>query len=347
MQPSGLSASPDENLWPITSGGRTPADVRSALTALGVAGLGGLLVLVCLGWQVAHLNAYRGPGCSAQESDSRDACVYALDHATEDAAVAAGMTAIMVVLVLIAALLVARRHGTARGLALVSAGFSLTWPLSVFLLGSGGLVDLTSIGIYGLALGFTAVTVIAMATAAVLIFQPDARRHLLASTSHPDRRPRAVAAAVVAATAAVGYLTVTTADAMSAMLYYEEYDFPVYAWTAVGMTSLLMTALVVMVVAGALASLAGRRWARRITVMLAMVPFVVATVIAFVSGMILRSSSPFRFPVEFVTAAVTLGGSVVAFLGLAAVLMLHTSASVTAWVEAASVGGASSGNSPP
>ncbi|HEV2088681.1 MAG TPA: hypothetical protein VGR21_10245, partial [Cryptosporangiaceae bacterium] len=64
MQPSGLSASPDENLWPITSGGRTPADVRSALTALGVAGLGGLLVLVCLGWQVAHLNAYRGPGCS-------------------------------------------------------------------------------------------------------------------------------------------------------------------------------------------------------------------------------------------------------------------------------------------
>ncbi len=307
---------------------RRPSVVWAALAALGMAALGGVGTLAGTAWQVADLRA-QGVG-----------------HGDLDVTIV-GMAPV-VVLVVVAALLVAAGRGAGRGLAWVAAAYSVV-PLNVVIVISPEPVDYVTLTKSAgdapsvastLQVVGCVVVLIALLMASVLLALPDARRYALSRAPDApgsDRRPRALAGATAAAVvgtvgcalAALAYMTATIV--LPADVGYE--GLVAIIWVFAFLCLLVVTAFAVTAVAFVVVTLWRKRWARRTTLLVAIVPLAAAAPAGYLAVASATTSPGADHPhLVALFVAGTVGGAM-ALAGFSAVVVLLSLSTVTAWVD--------------
>ena len=306
---------------------RTPATVVwAALAALGLGVFGMLLVIVGLGWHLLHLSGL---------DDGRSTKPYVA------LSILLVVLAVALVLTLVAGVLLVRGSGAGRGLGWVAAAFSAPPLLSMAALAIDQLTHLIDTDppavVYLLDAVGGVLGPLAMAAAVVLLALPGVRSHVLAGPPGwpGNERPRALATARKAAIAGVaGSLLVVLAYALALLVMLREAEpvgtSDVATWGALIVSAFLVTALAAVVLVGVALTSGRRLWARRSTLVLAMMLLFSSVILA--TSPVLVPTGGTDHPALLAAAVSAAAGGLMTVICAGTVIVLLSTSAVVGWV---------------
>lgn len=303
-----------------------PTVVWAALVALGLGAFCMLLVIVGLGLHILHLAGLD-------------------DRASTTPYVALGLflavIALALLLALVAGVLLVRGSGAGRGLGWVAAAFSAPPLLVMAALAIEQLTHLIDSDppavVYLLDAVGGVLGPLAMAAAVILLALPGVRRHVLAGL--PGRpgteRPRALATAKKAAIAgAAGSLLVVLTYALALLVALRDVEpagnSEVATWVGLIVFAFVVTGLAAVVAVGVVLTSGRRLWARRSTLVLAMMLLFSSVVLAASPG--LSPTEVTNHQALLVTAVVVVASGLVTVACTVTVIVLLSTSAVVGWV---------------